>query len=364
MRPEDARYPAVDAAAGHYESFYLKVADAASRRALWLRYTVHKRPGAAPVGSLWATLFDADGEVRRRRSSRRRPSSSATAGATGCASARRASARTAAPARFPGSRRGTCASRAARRRSPTSRATGCTTRSCRARRRSACAPRSASSGEVTVRGRNVELDGWPGMVGHNWGAEHAERWIWLHGTAFGASSPAHGSTRRSAASRSGLGRRRGSRTAACRSTACATASAGSAGPARVQVERAARSARASTFPATGSSCTARSPPRASDVVGWIYSDPAGPQHHTAHCAIADMTLTVERAGRPPLTLAVEGRRDLRARHARARPRHPDPAVHGSVTARPRRRSAAPGIRTVGPIRSRRCEPAAPEREPG
>ena len=32
----------------------------------------------------------------------------------------------------------------------------------------------------------MELDGWPGMIGHNWGAEHAERWIWMHGTAFDA----------------------------------------------------------------------------------------------------------------------------------------------------------------------------------
>jgi hypothetical protein len=23
-----------------------------------------------------------------------------------------------------------------------------------------------------------------GMVGHNWGGEHAERWIWLHGLDF------------------------------------------------------------------------------------------------------------------------------------------------------------------------------------
>ncbi len=22
------------------------------------------------------------------------------------------------------------------------------------------------------------------MVGHNWGAQHAERWIWLHGAGF------------------------------------------------------------------------------------------------------------------------------------------------------------------------------------
>jgi hypothetical protein len=32
--------------------------------------------------------------------------------------------------------------------------------------------------------RTIELEGWRGMVGHNWGAEHAERWIWLHGIGF------------------------------------------------------------------------------------------------------------------------------------------------------------------------------------
>ena len=30
----------------------------------------------------------------------------------------------------------------------------------------------------------IELDGWPGMIGHNWGSEHAERWVWLEGTGF------------------------------------------------------------------------------------------------------------------------------------------------------------------------------------
>ncbi len=49
-----------------------------------------------------------------------------------------------------------------------------------------------------------------------------------------------------------------------------------------------------------------SAPRREDVVGWVYSDPEpGSQHHTAHCAIADMTLTVERPGQPPRTLTVQ-----------------------------------------------------------
>ena len=37
--------------------------------------------------------------------------------------------------------------------------------------------------EVGDRGRST-VAGWRGMAGHNWGAEHAATWIWLHGVAF------------------------------------------------------------------------------------------------------------------------------------------------------------------------------------
>ena len=90
-------------------------------------------------------------------------------------------------------------------------------------------PSSTFSGVVTIGDRRMEIDGWPGMVGHNWGAEHAERWIWIDavgstaGTATSTSSPAGCCV---------AGRRpRGSRTASSRSTASATASAGSVAPA-------------------------------------------------------------------------------------------------------------------------------------
>ena len=45
-------------------------------------------------------------------------------------------------------------------------------------------PLARLNGEVSVAGRTIPLDGWPGMVGHNWGAEHAHRWIWLHAAGF------------------------------------------------------------------------------------------------------------------------------------------------------------------------------------
>jgi len=47
--------------AGRYESFYLKLADPPASRGAWIRYTVLKRPGEVPCGSLWCTLWTGDG---------------------------------------------------------------------------------------------------------------------------------------------------------------------------------------------------------------------------------------------------------------------------------------------------------------
>ena len=63
--PTEARFPAVPLDAGHYESFYLKACHPAEPLGVWIRYTVHKRPGAPPNGSLWVTLFDGAAEGPR-----------------------------------------------------------------------------------------------------------------------------------------------------------------------------------------------------------------------------------------------------------------------------------------------------------
>ena len=39
-------------------------------------------------------------------------------------------------------------------------------------------------GTVRIDGETIDLAGWPGMVGHNWGEQHADSWIWLHGLGF------------------------------------------------------------------------------------------------------------------------------------------------------------------------------------
>jgi hypothetical protein len=45
-------------------------------------------------------------------------------------------------------------------------------------------PTASFDGTIELPGRTLRLDGWRGMVGHNWGSQHAERWIWLHGIDF------------------------------------------------------------------------------------------------------------------------------------------------------------------------------------
>jgi hypothetical protein len=42
---------------------------------------------------------------------------------------------------------------------------------------------------------------------------------------------------------------------------------------------------------------------AKNFVGWVYADPAGPEHNTLNCSISDMELTVSRDGRPDLVLS-------------------------------------------------------------
>src|SRR5690348_13067586 len=60
--PTRARFPDVQPAAGFYESYYLRAAHPSEPVGIWIRYTVHKRPGASPKGSLWFTLFDANAD--------------------------------------------------------------------------------------------------------------------------------------------------------------------------------------------------------------------------------------------------------------------------------------------------------------
>ena len=62
---EGARFPEVAAKAGHYESFYIKACRPGGGQGIWIRHTVHKRPGAEPNASIWFVLFDRDADGPR-----------------------------------------------------------------------------------------------------------------------------------------------------------------------------------------------------------------------------------------------------------------------------------------------------------
>src|SRR6266498_2214251 len=64
MRAE-SRFTQVGAGAPHYESFYLKATSPEGGRGVWIRYTVHQRPGEEPTAALWLTYFDASAEAPR-----------------------------------------------------------------------------------------------------------------------------------------------------------------------------------------------------------------------------------------------------------------------------------------------------------
>src|SRR3954468_24966083 len=51
-------FPHVEPGRGHYESFPRRACHPTEPLGVWIRYTVNKRPGAEPRGSVWFTLWD------------------------------------------------------------------------------------------------------------------------------------------------------------------------------------------------------------------------------------------------------------------------------------------------------------------
>ena len=300
-----ARFPAVATAAGHYESFYLKASHPTDPVSLWVRYTVHKRPGEAPRGSLWFTLFDAraeapwavkvttdevgagDDHLIHVGAARFEPGR-----VTGSASS---DGRTASWSLFFDS------SEEPFRHLP------------RDFMYRAALPRTKLlspypdarfSGHVEVGGQSFDLDGWRGMVGHNWGAQHAERWIWMHGAGFDGHDDAWFDA--------ALGRIKiGSRTTPWVANGVLSLDGvrhrlgGLGGIRRTEVSE---SPTACTFTLPGKDMTVQGHVTADrdDFVGWVYADPDGSEHNTVNCSISDLTLTVSRRGKPPLTLSTAG----------------------------------------------------------
>jgi hypothetical protein len=152
-------------------------------------------------------------------------------------------------------------------------------------------PASTFRGTVTVDGTTTDVAQWRGTLGHNWGAEHAERWVWLQGNDIGVDG-CHldiGAGQLLLGGRltpwvaNGLLVLDGARTRL-------------GGLGRIQGSSVDPTAHACCFRLSGrdvevSGVLRRRP---GDSVRWEYEGPAGDPHHVVNSSVADLSLTVRR----------------------------------------------------------------------
>ena len=177
------RTPLAPRRRGMYESHYLTAIDPSGGRALWLRHTTLKRPGALGCPTTWMVWSDISAGVPRCLRVTDPEPMNAPAGVLGASAHGTLSLGTASggldgitwdlgwrptaselpylPARWLYDR-------------GLPRSNGV-----------ALIPAATMSGTVTLDGAPVSLEGWDAMVGHNWGTEHPEQWSWLHAGGLG-----------------------------------------------------------------------------------------------------------------------------------------------------------------------------------
>jgi hypothetical protein len=303
-----ARFPELPEKAGHYESFYLKLNQPGGGRAAWIRHTVHKRPGEHPTCALWFVLFDA--EAAGPRATKRQFGAGELSAdpdtyirvADASLTDGRATGRVETPAldaswdlsfsddhepfhHLP--RDFLYRSKLPKTKflSPY--------------------PDAVFNGRLELDGEPIEVEGWRGMIGHNWGAEHAERWVWVQGSGFeGRSAEDYFDM---AVGRINVGGR-------------TTPWVGNAmlmldgrahrlgGFGHIPSTQVSEQPTGASFELKGKrvSLSGSVSAPAKDFVAWIYADPVGPEHNTLNCSISDLELHVELDGGPAETLRVSG----------------------------------------------------------
>jgi hypothetical protein len=323
-------FPGVPLRAGMYESFYLRAVAPDEPVGAWIRHTVHKRPGRAPRGSIWCTIFDASrGRPFMHKTTSEQLHAPAggwiavgspdeIAGAGGDAGAdesagtdesagggedARAGEQAPGGARLtPGEARGACG--------PARWSLRFSSRVPELRhfprqwlyraplpRTKLTTPMPAASfdGTLEIAGREpLSLRGWQGMVGHNWGSEHAERWIWLHGVGFEEEPDAWLDV--------ALGRVK----LAGRMTPWVANGAlgldgrrwriGGFGARGTRVMETADACTLQVAGEGGLKIQAQVSSPAQSTAGWQYADPDGGGHDVANCSIAALELSVTSPG--------------------------------------------------------------------
>jgi hypothetical protein len=137
------------------------------------------------------------------------------------------------------------------------------------------------------------------MVGHNWGSEHAERWVWLHAVAFDEAPGAWLDV--------AIGRVRVGRVLTPWVANGAVNLDGrrhQLGGLRRRVEVDARpGALSARLPGAGADIAVAVRAPEGQTVAFRYADPGGGEHNALNCSIDEVHLRVERPGRPALELA-------------------------------------------------------------
>lgn len=295
-----AVFPAARMRTGMYESFYLRAVSPDEPVGVWIRHTVHKAPGRPARGSVWCTVFDA----RLGRPFMHKLTSERLTVPAGGWIAIGESARIG-----PGEAEGSCGEARWSLRFHTQEAElehlspHWLYRAPLPRTKlTSPAPAASFDGVLELPGRDaIELRGWRGMVGHNWGSEHAERWIWLHGICFEQEPRAWLDV--------ALGRLR----LAGRMTPWVANGALSLGGRRYHVGglgarglRVAESAQGCELRLAGErglTVEGRVEVPAQTAAGWRYADPDGGEHDVVNCSIASVELTIRTPeGGAPISL--------------------------------------------------------------
>lgn len=309
---ERARYGEVAAKAGHYESFYLKACRPGGGLGIWIRHTIHKRPGREPTGSIWFTLFDRDAPAPQ--------ATKVTVPASDLSTPPGSWIRVAGAEIGPGRAAGSVDAGAGE---ASGLAAGWSLRfsgdadPCRylpadwlyeaplpRTKFVAPVPDAVFEGTLEVAGRSIDVSGWPGMTGHNWGSEHAERWVWLEGTGFAEETDTWFDA---GAAKVRFGRRV-SPWVPSGMLALDGVRHRLGGLGRVRSSQIEESPDGCSFVLPGKDIVVRGrveAPRTA-FVGWVYADPTGDEHHTINCSVADLELTVERPGVPDRVLTSPG----------------------------------------------------------
>jgi hypothetical protein len=274
--------------AAGYESWFVSARAPAARRALWIRHTTYQPRQGPGSAALWCTVLDHDLASR--------PIVVKQVFAVHPAEA------LASPARFrgnasmgPRTARWDLGIAAALRplrpellyRAPLPRA-----------KLEASVPDALISGTLEIDGRGVEVAGWRGTVGHNWGSGHGDSWAWVHADSFEATPDGWLELVLARIRVGGL-----------RSPWTAMGALGVAGQ-RIALGGLGRRPRAEVLPY---SLAARIPgPGAwlqlnvtsadDDAIAAAYSDPAGGARSVRHAAIATVKLTLHRRGQSAITL--------------------------------------------------------------